>query len=147
MLPALERIIDANLNRAREGLRVAEELARLVLEDGPLQSSFRAARHGLTHAEKALLPDRNRLRHRAVATDPGASTGRKRISRRAGWTDLARANLRRSEEALRVLEEVAPLCHPASVRVFHRLRFRVYALEQALVARLVRNEAGHGRRK
>ncbi len=146
MISALERILDANLNRAREGLRVAEELARLILEDAALQSAFRTLRHALTAAEKALTSGRPGLRSRAAERDPGARSGRRRIAARGGWTDLARANLRRSEEALRVLEEVAPLRRPAAGRSFHRLRFRVYVLEQRLVLKLLRLEGARGRR-
>ncbi|MDD5440263.1 MAG: thiamine phosphate synthase, partial [Candidatus Omnitrophica bacterium] len=36
------RIVDANLNRTAEGLRVAEDIVRFYLNDRKLQVSFKA---------------------------------------------------------------------------------------------------------
>ena len=44
------RLLDANLNRAAEGLRVADDLARFVLDDAGLSGEFKAIRHGLVAA-------------------------------------------------------------------------------------------------
>ncbi|MCJ7577821.1 MAG: thiamine phosphate synthase, partial [candidate division Zixibacteria bacterium] len=46
------RIIDANLNRAREGIRVAEEVARLYFNDAELSTQFKSLRHQLTGVAK-----------------------------------------------------------------------------------------------
>jgi thiamine-phosphate pyrophosphorylase len=135
MPSSLARILDANLNRAREGLRVGEELARLVLENAALAAAFKAARHAVTSAERTLA-GQDLLRGRAVDRDPGAAPQPRRENRRGDWRDLARANLRRAEEALRVLEEVSKLKtenYPAAA-AFKRLRFRTYGLEQTLLA-------------
>jgi thiamine-phosphate pyrophosphorylase len=134
---AWERILDANLNRAREGLRVGEELARFVLVHAGLQREFKALRHDLTLAERAV-GGKDWIRSRAAAQDPGARVRLRRVAPRSAWPDLARANLRRAEEALRVLEEVSAWLAPAGGRRFQRLRFRTYALEQRLVQALER---------
>ena len=47
MDPGILRIIDANANRAREGLRVLEEHARFVLADALLTERVKACRHRL----------------------------------------------------------------------------------------------------
>jgi thiamine-phosphate pyrophosphorylase len=133
----IHRILDANLNRAREGLRVAEELARLVLEDAPLQKRIKAGRHAITRAE-ALLP-RAVIASRAAALDPGARSALASETRRATLLDLARANLRRSQEALRVLEEVSKLKSTSAGQAFKRIRFLTYDLERDLLARLEKN--------
>ena len=52
-----ERLLDANLNRAREGLRTLEELARLLLEDADLAEAFRTRRRRLGELGEAQLPD------------------------------------------------------------------------------------------
>jgi thiamine-phosphate pyrophosphorylase len=41
------RIIDANYNRAKEGLRVVEDIFRFIDEDNTLRIKIRAIRHGL----------------------------------------------------------------------------------------------------
>jgi thiamine-phosphate pyrophosphorylase len=135
----LDRIADANANRVREGLRVAEEVARLILEDAGLQRAFQDLRHRLVRAEQAVFP--GVLARRNVAADPGASRRPARRPSRRTFQDIARANLRRSQEALRVLEEIAP-CYPnSSPQRFAALRFACYALEQRLCARLKKRQA------
>jgi thiamine-phosphate pyrophosphorylase len=46
----LPRLIDANLNRAREGLRVLEDLARFELDDAALSERAKQIRHGIRTA-------------------------------------------------------------------------------------------------
>ncbi len=48
--PTAMRIIDANLNRAREALRVMEEYARFGLDDAGLTAAIKTARHALAEA-------------------------------------------------------------------------------------------------
>ncbi|MBU1148426.1 MAG: hypothetical protein KKD11_08775, partial [Candidatus Omnitrophica bacterium] len=48
----LLKIIDANLNRTREGLRVCEDIARFAVIDKKISRSLKAMRHSVT---KALL--------------------------------------------------------------------------------------------
>lgn len=50
------RIIDANLNRGREALRVLEEYARFVLDDVALTRRAKTLRHGLADVARSLLP-------------------------------------------------------------------------------------------
>ncbi len=47
---ALLRVIDAAANRAREGLRVVEDFARMVLDDRFLTGELKSLRHGLQQA-------------------------------------------------------------------------------------------------
>ena len=44
------RALDANLNRAVEGVRVVEDLVRFGHDDGTLAARFRAVRHDLRAA-------------------------------------------------------------------------------------------------
>ena len=50
----LGRILDASANRAREGLRVAEDYVRFVLDDPGLTKRFKEVRHRLAEAERGL---------------------------------------------------------------------------------------------
>jgi len=131
----INRIIDANLNRAREGLRVVEELARLVLEHAQLQKQIKTIRHGITQAEN-FLPKTQLLKSRAAYRDPGAKTTLGREKRRADLQDLALANIRRVQEALRVLEEVWKLKNKHVSSRFKSLRFKTYDLENILIQQL-----------
>ena len=47
MRPGLLRILDANSNRSREGLRVCEEVARFVLNSHPLTKDLKRLRHAI----------------------------------------------------------------------------------------------------
>ena len=68
------RIIDANLNRAAEGLRVLEDIARLGLNDASLSERLKTLRHELTQHRSG--PPRG--------ADSGARRGHRRGQRRAG---------------------------------------------------------------
>ncbi|MFA5334047.1 MAG: thiamine-phosphate pyrophosphorylase [Candidatus Omnitrophota bacterium] len=135
MKEKLYRIIDANLNRSREGLRVCEEIARFVLDDAPLTKEFKAIRHGVSGCIK-LYPAR--LRGIVSARDSEGDVGRCRQAierKRAGWKGVSAANMERAKESLRVLEEFSKLIDKRISDRFKRLRFRAYGAEKKLVSR------------
>ncbi|VAX40982.1 hypothetical protein MNBD_PLANCTO03-307, partial [hydrothermal vent metagenome] len=71
----LARLIDANANRAREGLRVLEDLARFVLHDQSLAAACKSLRHTLSETVEHLPLDRaHLLAWRDTASDVGAHT-------------------------------------------------------------------------
>ncbi len=122
--------MDANLNRAREGLRVCEEVARLVRDDAALTRRCQRLRYSVERAV-LLLPKEKLLRARDSRSDVGRPALRGAARQHRNTRDLAAANLKRVQEALRVLEEFSRLGYPAAARVFGSLRFKVYSLEQA----------------
>ena len=126
----LFRVLDANLNRAREGLRVCEEVARLVMEDLSLTRRCQRLRYSVDRAA-SLLPKGKLLQARDSRSDVGRPALRGVASRHRKVRDLAAANLKRVQEALRVLEEFSRLVKPSAGRVFGSLRFKAYSLEQA----------------
>ena len=73
--------IDANLNRASEGFRVAEDFARFVLEDRGPSERLKQARHRLQEAA-AFLPDSWRIASRDAPNDVGAELTTEREGRR-----------------------------------------------------------------
>jgi len=131
---AVLRALDANCNRVREGLRVAEDVARFVLDDPGLSRSIKRIRHEVTAAEKALFrAGLDRFTARDVAGDRGRGTPVEQEKMRRSSQDLLKANLKRAQEGLRSLEEFAKLLgHPAAAR-FKRLRYRCYRIEEAHV--------------
>ena len=131
----LFRVFDANVNRSSEGLRVCEEVARMVLDDAALTKRIQRIRHGIVRAaskagKKALVSARD------SKADVGRPALRGGQSRHKGYRELVLANARRAEEALRVLEEFARLTSVPSSDVFSRLRFQVYSVEQDLLKKL-----------
>ena len=134
----LERLVDANGNRAREGLRVLEDLARFVLDDSGLAGDLKAVRHETTAAISELG-----LRHleaRDAAGDVGTSIGTEAEYARPGVVAVAEAAVGRATEAIRSLEEISKILASDST-VPARLeatRYRVYDLGVAVTAGLAR---------
>lgn len=128
---AVFRALDANCNRAREGFRVAEDVARFVLNDPVLLNRLKKLRHGVTEAEKSLFKSRQiRLTARDVAKDLGKGNKEKGEKARSTPRELLKANLKRAQEALRSLEEFSKLLkHPASAK-FKRFRYECYWIEE-----------------
>lgn len=126
---ALFRILDANLNRAREAFRVLEDLARFRLDDAASAGALKEARHALDREARPLSRDL------VAARDAGADVGRDGdlpVDRARSAAELASANAKRAGEALRVIEELAKGRVPGLAREAHRLRYRTYELERAL---------------
>jgi thiamine-phosphate pyrophosphorylase len=131
---SIERIIDANANRAREGLRVAEDYARFVLGDAALSSAIRDERHAVTRCVAAAFPGRAALAERDTARDPGADPDGSPPCARAGVGDIVTGAFKRAEEALRVLAEFVRALDPAAAAGCERARYRVYDLERDTLA-------------
>jgi thiamine-phosphate pyrophosphorylase len=124
------RILDANLNRAREGVRVTEEVARLYFSDASLASKFKRLRHELSSVAKRSFDQQKLLSFRDSEKDVGADSMGSLEKKRADLDSIVQANLRRSQEATRVLEEFGKLITPDSAKSFKRIRFKLYVLEQ-----------------
>lgn len=132
------RLIDANLNRIREGLRVLESIARFLLDDASILEPLKAIRHELAednyYSQRQLLAAR-----RSGEEDVGAFLEPPKETKRGDFTDLVIANARRVEESLRVMEELAKLPNSRlEAARFEKARFSLYALEQELVSKLSR---------
>jgi thiamine-phosphate pyrophosphorylase len=126
------RIIDANLNRAREGIRVVEEVARLYFDDAKLSSQLKKLRHDLTGVAKKSFDQDLLLFFRDSIKDVGADSMSGLEKKRRDLHSIVQANLRRSQEAARVLEEFGKLVNPDSASSFKRIRFKLYTLEQRI---------------
>lgn len=132
------RILDANLNRAREALRVLEDIARFHHEDAAAASRLKAARHGLDR--RARPWSRDLLRARDSVHDVGRD-GDVRVDEPRPLRDVLAANLKRAGEALRTIEEVAKGRMPELSREAHLRRFELYALEREMDDPAARLEA------
>jgi thiamine-phosphate pyrophosphorylase len=136
----LFRLLDANFNRASEGLRVLEDVARFIAEDAALSRELRAMRHSL--AELAQPLDVRLLSSRDSITDVGRESGM-RVGGERDLISVIRANAKRAEESLRALEELArlPELQPSlDAAIIERLRYASYELEKQLSGRVLRTE-------
>lgn len=124
------RILDANYNRAKEALRVVEDVSRFYLQDSRLTARFKRVRHDLTKALLGLrIPDQTLV----AARDSAEDVGRRSLIRdkkKTRWKDLLLSNLKRAQEASRVLEELSKMIRPQKTAGFQRIRFRLYELEK-----------------
>jgi thiamine-phosphate pyrophosphorylase len=127
--PAICRILDANLDRAREGLRIIEEWCRFGLNSAQMSGECKQMRQELAswHSEDLRAS-------RDTPGDPGTELTHPREEERASIQQLLQANLCRVEEALRVLEEYGKLYNPDMGAAFKQMRYRVYTLESNLLA-------------
>ncbi len=133
------RIIDANLNRIGEGLRVLEEFARFSLNDAPLSQRFKDLRHRLAATDAGLQA--RLLGARDAAGDVGAVMEAPGQDEPRDAAAAVTANARRVQESLRVLEEIARTPVPGlDANNFKEARFTVYTLEKDLLSRLLRRD-------
>ena len=137
MVSTALRLIDANANRALEGLRVCEEIARFHLESSSGFTRIRGLRHDVAEAISALPVDvAARLRARASRRDVGRRAPASRVD---SLERLLLINFQRAKEALRTLEECARLIAPRHVGSFQRLRFHTYEVERDLLLATLRH--------
>ncbi|GIW99546.1 MAG: thiamine-phosphate synthase [Pirellulaceae bacterium] len=132
------RVIDANLNRANEGLRTIEEVARLVAEDSVSALWAKRLRHRLASVAAGL--DRGeRLSRRSTVHDPGTSNRLVSEERRSSWEEVITAACERTSQALRVLEETAKIENPNLSVQFKNLRYETYDILAKIELRLHRD--------
>ena len=145
------RIIDANLNRAREALRVMEEYARLGLEDVDLSGEIKETRHALARAvadfeNRCQLTTGSLIAARDIVGDVGTEIGTETEYQRSDECHVAMAAGKRLSEALRGVEEYGKTLDPAFAADIEKLRYRGYEIERRLTLILrARNRFGHVR--
>ncbi|MBC7188736.1 thiamine phosphate synthase, partial [Candidatus Aerophobetes bacterium] len=127
------RVIDANFNRATEGLRVLEDVARFYMNDENLTSEFKKMRHLFLEEIKSLPRMEKLIASRFALEDVGLKLKEKE---RKNLTELVEANFKRVEEAERTLEEFGKLISSSFGERFRQLRFKTYQLEKKMLLKL-----------
>lgn len=125
---ALYRILDANLDRAREGLRILEEWCRFGLDDAQLTEDCKHLRQDLAQWHTVEL-----RAARDTLGDAGTALTHPNEEQRSSVQQVLQANLCRVQEALRVLEEYGKVYSPEMGIAMKHMRYRVYTLESQLV--------------
>lgn len=127
------RIIDANANRAAEGLRVVEDYVRFSLDDTLLARMCKEIRHRLNESLSTIDPTR-RAAARESVRDVGSRITTESEYERASSKQVAQANLKRVQQAIRSLEEHAKTVAPDTATTMERLRYECYTLEKSILS-------------
>jgi thiamine-phosphate pyrophosphorylase len=128
------RIIDVNVNRAREALRVVEDYARFVLDDENAAAAVKHCRHELRAVTDAVGSDAL-LAARDIIGDVGRDVKTASELQRDSAADVVRAAFGRLSEAARGLGEYGKLVSESAAAAAETLRYRSYELEQRIVLR------------
>ena len=120
------RIIDANLNRLREGIRVVEDVFRYIYNDKELSTKLKNLRH-LSRVENFY----EILASRDVQNDV-LRQSIKSEQNRDNLNSILIANFKRAQESARVLEELLKLYSIKDSENFKYIRYELYNLEIVL---------------
>ena len=120
------RLIDANLNRLREGIRVVEDIFRYIYNDKQTALKLKELRH-LSRLENYI----ELLETRDVKNDVLRSSIKSEQNRSDLYSILI-ANFKRAQESSRVLEEFCKLISVKDSENFKYIRYELYNLEIVL---------------
>lgn len=153
---AVLRILDASANRAREGLRVVEDFVRFSLDDAYLSELLKSARHQLRSVMQGFDVD-SLISSRSTTADVGTQISTASELVRSDSLSVARASLKRVQEAVRTLEEYSKVGSvvrgmsnsssdpvPASQQ-FEQIRYELYSVEKAILTTFASQRQFDGR--
>lgn len=117
------RLIDANLNRLKEGIRVVEDIFRYVYDDKTTSSKLKSLRHLVRLDDYTSI-----LETRDVKNDV-LRESIKSEQNRSDLNSILIANFKRAQESARVLEELCKLISIERSENFKYIRYELYSLE------------------
>ena len=123
------QIIDANLDRAREGLRVLEDWARFGIGENNCVTRIKNFRQilGKNHLE-VYKQSRNYIEDQCKGLTHQEQTKRKTPEQ------IISSNAGRVQEALRVIEEFSRLYNQELSKIASEIRYEIYTLEIDLLS-------------
>ncbi len=124
MIKDTQRVIDANLNRLREGIRVTEDILRYAYNDKTNSTRLKNLRHKTKLKEYFEL-----LEHRDSINDV-LKTSTKNEQQRESVDNIIIANIKRAQESARVLEEIFKLTNIEYSENFKSIRYELYVIEK-----------------
>ncbi|WP_026478767.1 thiamine phosphate synthase [Alkaliphilus transvaalensis] len=124
----LYRIVDVNVNRVSEGIRVLEDLARFVYEVPTITDDLRKLRHQVRKTMNRI-PLTN---YRDAAKDIGFEISvNSSLDKKESISNLVEANFKRVQEGIRSIEETLKvLGHYEESKIYEALRFHSYEIER-----------------
>ena len=120
------RLLDANLNRLREGIRVVEDIFRYIYNDKQTSSKLKELRH------LSRLDNYNELLNSRDIKNDVLKSSTKSEQSREDLNSILIANFKRAQESARVLEEFSKLLSTKDSENFKYIRYELYDLEKAL---------------
>jgi thiamine-phosphate pyrophosphorylase len=125
--PELYRVIDANLNRLKEGIRVVEDIMRYRDNNKELSSKLKSLRH------KARINETKNLLQNRDSINDVLRSSTKSEQNRSDVISIIAANFKRAEESSRVLEEIYKLENIEYSENFKYIRYELYNLEKEIL--------------
>ena len=122
----LYRLIDANLNRLREGIRVVEDIQRYIFDNSFLTKKLKSIRHKIRTDNY-----KEELKNRDIIGDI-AKESSKSEKNRVDINSIMIANIKRAQESSRVLEECFKLLDVKKAEEFKLIRYELYDIEKGL---------------
>jgi thiamine-phosphate pyrophosphorylase len=120
-------VIDANLNRLKEGIRVVEDLLRYLHNNKELSKKLKTLRHLAVYEDIDSL-----LKHRDSINDVLRPTMDSEMQRE-DLKAIVIANFKRAQESSRVLEELFKLQSSKESEKFKHIRYELYDLEKEII--------------
>jgi len=120
----IAQLIDANLDRAREGLRVMEDWCRFGLKRNDFSIQIKDWRQQLGAHHHNIY-----RKARLTSEDPGIGISHPLQKNRTTPEEIFIANSSRVQEALRVLEEFTRITDPKLSELATKIRYETYEIE------------------
>ncbi len=122
------QLIDANLDRAREGIRVIEDWCRFGLKRKDLVITLKNCRQKLGANHKDTYKEA-----RSIHADPGVELGHPLQAQRHRPLKIVFANCARAQEALRVIEEFSRESNHQLSKISSEIRYELYEVEKEIL--------------
>jgi len=120
------RLIDANLNRLREGIRVVEDIYRYIYNDKKTATELKLLRH-----KSRINIYNDLLDSRDIQNDVLKKTVESELNR-TDLNSILIANFKRAQESSRVLEEFGKLLNIETSETFKSIRYGLYHIEKSI---------------
>lgn len=121
------RLLDANLNRLREGIRVVEDIYRYIFNDKDTSSKLKTLRH------KSRISSYDELLYSRDIKNDVLKTSTQSEQNRTDVKSILIANFKRAQESSRVLEEFTKLIDIKCSENFKLIRYELYHLEKSIL--------------
>jgi thiamine-phosphate pyrophosphorylase len=121
------RLLDANLNRLREGIRVVEDVFRYMYNNKIIASQLKNLRHRVRIDKYEALLNSRDIKNDVLKPSTASEQARKDLQ------SILIANFKRAQESARVLEELTKLYDSNNSEVFKTIRYELYDLEKAVI--------------
>ncbi len=120
------RLLDANLNRLREGIRVIEDIFRYIFNNKEISSQLKTLRH-----QSRIDNYSDLLSSRDIQNDVLKASHKSELNRE-NLDSILIANFKRAQESARVLEEFGKLIDATTSDRFKSIRYELYHLEKSI---------------